>query len=83
MRVFTVILVLIFGIIISGAFLGFELGLFFSGTMVIFASAAILYDTHKVINYYLPGQHVAASLELFASIALLFWYILSIFLSRS
>jgi FtsH-binding integral membrane protein len=71
------------GVIICGAVFGFGLGILFSGAMVVFASAAILYDTHKIINYYLPNQHVAASLELFASIALLFWYILSIFLSRS
>jgi FtsH-binding integral membrane protein len=71
------------GLIICSIIFGFELGLFFSGAMVIFASVAILYDTHKVINYYLPNQHVAASLELFASIALLFWYILDLYLSRS
>jgi FtsH-binding integral membrane protein len=34
--------------------------------MVIFASAAILYDTSKVMHHYSTDQHVAASLELFA-----------------
>jgi hypothetical protein len=29
------------------------------------------------------GQHVAASLALFASVALLFWYILQILMSMS
>jgi FtsH-binding integral membrane protein len=62
---------------------GFQLGLLFSAAMVIFAGAAILYDTSKVMHHYEPGQHVAASLELFASVALLFWYILQIVLSMS
>ncbi len=35
------------------------------------------------MNHYGPGQHVAASLQLFASIALLFWYILQIVMSFS
>jgi uncharacterized protein len=35
-------------------------------------------DTSKIIHSYNPEQHVAAALELFASVALLFWYILRI-----
>jgi hypothetical protein len=46
--------------------------------MVAFASAAILYDTSKVMHHYSTQHYVAASLELFASVALLFWYILRI-----
>jgi len=66
------------GLIVCSAIFGFTLGLLFSGAMVIFASAAILYDTSKVMHHYSTDQHVAASLELFASIALLFWYVLRI-----
>jgi hypothetical protein len=66
------------GVIICSVIFGFQLGLLFSAFMVIFASAAILYDTSKVMHYYQPHQYVAASLELFASVALLFWYILQI-----
>ena len=40
--------------------------------------AEILYDTSKIIHSYNPDQHVAAALELFASVALPFWYILRI-----
>jgi FtsH-binding integral membrane protein len=36
------------------------------------------YDTSKIIHSYNPEQHVAAALELFASVALLFWHILRI-----
>lgn len=44
--------------------------------------ASILYETSNVLHCFNTRQHVAASLTLFASIALLFWYILSIFSSR-
>lgn len=66
------------GLILFSVLFGFSLGLIFSGAMVIFASAAILYDTSKVMKHYATDQHVAASLELFASVALLFWYVLQI-----
>ena len=66
------------GLIFFSVIFGFSLGLFFSGAMVIFASAAILYDTSKVMHHYSTTQHVAAALELFASVALLFWYVLRI-----
>jgi uncharacterized protein len=71
------------GMIICSAIFGFSLGLFFSVGMVIFASAAILYDTSKVMHHYTKDQYVAASLELFASVALLFWYVLRIVMSLS
>ncbi|NJN31776.1 MAG: permease [Synechococcales cyanobacterium RM1_1_8] len=66
------------GFILCGLIFGFQLGLFFSVAMVGFASMAILYDTSKVMQHYSTRHHVAASLELFASVALLFWYILRI-----
>lgn len=71
------------GLIICSTIFGFSLGLFFSVIMVAFASAAILYDTSKVMHHYSTRHHVAASLELFASVALLFWYILRIVMSLS
>lgn len=69
------------GLIVCSILFGFTLGLLFSVVMVVFASVAILYDTSNVIHYYSENQYVAASLQLFASIALLFWYILRIFMS--
>ena len=71
------------GLIVCSVIFGFKLGLIFSGAMVVFASAAILYDTSKVMHHFSPDQYVAASLELFASVALLFWYILRILMSLS
>ncbi len=66
------------GLILCSVLFGFTLGLLFSVVMVVFASAAILYDTSKVMHHYSTQHYVAASLELFASVALLFWYILRI-----
>lgn len=72
-----------FGMIICSAIFGFTLGLFFSVAMVGFAMAAILYDTSKIMHHYTKDQYVAASLELFASVALLFWYVIRILMSFS
>ena len=70
------------GFIVASALFGFTLGNVFAFIMVAFAGTAILYETSNVLHRFNTNQHVAASLTLFASIALLFWYILSIFSSR-
>lgn len=70
------------GFIIASAIFGFTLGTVFAFIMVAFAGTAILYETSQVLHRYNTKQHVAASLALFASVALLFWYILTIFSSR-
>jgi hypothetical protein len=44
--------------------------------MIVFASGPIPYNTSNLIHRYQPGQHVAASLSLFVSVALLFWSVL-------
>lgn len=68
------------GFIASGIIFGFSLGNIFAFAMVAFAGGAILYDTSNILHRYNTNQHVAASLSLFASVALLFWYILRIFM---
>jgi FtsH-binding integral membrane protein len=65
-----------FAMIIAGILFGFNLGLLFSFAIVALASGAILYDTSNVLHHYRTDQHVAAALALFASVALLFYYIL-------
>jgi FtsH-binding integral membrane protein len=69
-------------LIVSGALFGFELGTFFSVGMVALAGGAILHDTSNILHEYPEDRHVGAALSLFASVALLFWYVLRIFLSR-
>jgi FtsH-binding integral membrane protein len=73
----------LFGVILLAAFGLLNLGTGFMMLMVVFAAAAILYDTSNVLRHYRVEQHVAASLALFASVGLLFWYILQIVISMS
>lgn len=70
------------GFIVASILFGFSLGSLFAFIMVAFAGTSILYQTSNVLHRFNTDQHVAASLTLFASVALLFWYILSIFSSR-
>ncbi|MCH6548764.1 MAG: US12 family protein [Proteobacteria bacterium] len=68
---------------IGGSLLfGFELGTWFSVAMIGFAGAAVLYDTSNILHHYPQDKYVAASMQLFASIAMMFWYILRLFMSR-
>ena len=71
-----------FAVIACSLIFGFSLGIVFSGAMVVLASGYILYNTSNVLHHYRTDQHVAAALTLFADVALLFWYILRIFMSR-
>jgi FtsH-binding integral membrane protein len=64
------------GVIICAMIFGFTLGLLFSLAMIVLAAGAILYDTSNVLHRFRLDQHVAASLSLFASVALLFYYVL-------
>ncbi len=68
--------------IVGSVLFGFHLGTWFSVAMIGFAGAAVLYDTSNVMHHYPEDRHVAAALELFASIALMFWYVLQLFMSR-
>ena len=70
-------------LIAAGAIFGFALGTYFSVAMVVLAGGAILYDTSNVLHHYPEDRYVAAALELFASVALLLWYVLRLFLSFS
>lgn len=70
------------GLIVVSILFGFDLGILFSGAMVVLASGYVLYYTSNVLHHYNPNQHVAASLALFSAVALLFWYILRIFIWR-
>ncbi|MFD0962782.1 Bax inhibitor-1/YccA family protein [Pseudofulvibacter geojedonensis] len=70
------------GLIIAGAIFGFDLGLWFSVGMCVLAAGSILYQTSNLIHNYSNDQYIPAALGLFASLMLLFWYIIQIFLSR-
>jgi FtsH-binding integral membrane protein len=68
--------------IVASVLFGFELGTWFSVAMIGFAGAAVLYDTSNILHHYPEDRYVGAALELFASIALMFWYVLRLFMWR-
>lgn len=70
------------GIIVCAILFGMQLGLWFSGAMIIFAGLVVLYQTSAIIRQYRNDQYVAAALGLFAAIALMFWYILQFLMAR-
>ena len=67
--------------IVVSVLFGLSLGTWFAAAMAVFAGGAIAYETSNMVHHYRPGQHVAAALGLFSSVALLFWYVLQIVMS--
>ena len=70
-----------FGVIACSYLFGFSIGILGCGAMALLSCGIILYETSNVMHRYRTGMHVAASLALFAAIALLFLYILQIVMS--
>lgn len=70
------------GFIICALMFDMQLGDWFAGLMVALAAGYILFYTSNILHHYRLNQYVAASLALFASVALLFWYILQLVMSR-
>ena len=60
---------------------GFTLGPLFSVAMIALAGVAILHDTSNVLHHYPPNRYVGASMQLFASVAMMFWYVISLLMS--
>jgi FtsH-binding integral membrane protein len=67
---------LVMGIILCAIIFQFPLGMWFSAALIGLACCYILYDTSNVLHHYRTDQYVGAALALFASVALLFYYIL-------
>lgn len=70
------------GLIIAGTLFGFDLGLWFSVGMCVLAAGSILYQTSNLIHKYTNEQYIPAAIGLFASLMLLFWYVIQLFMSR-
>ncbi len=70
------------GLIGASFLFGWNLGTWFSIGMIGFAGVAVLYDTSNIMHHYPQDKYVAASMALFASIAMMFWYVLRLFMSR-
>lgn len=71
------------GLIGASFLFGWNLGTWFSVGMIGFAGVAVLYDTSNIMHHYPQDKYVAASMALFASIAMMFWYVLRLFTSRN
>jgi len=71
------------GVIVVAIMFGLSLGVWFSVAMIGLASIAILFYTSRVLRDYHTDQYVAASLQLFASLALLFFYVLRLVMALS
>ena len=70
------------GLIVASLLFGFQLGNWFSVAMIGFAGVAVLYDTSNIMHHYPQDKYVAASMALFASIAMMFFYILRLLMNR-
>ncbi len=63
-------------LIVAAVLFGLELGIWFSVAMIAVAGASILYQTQAVMRDYPSEAYVGAAVQLFASMMLMFWYVL-------
>lgn len=63
-------------LIVAAVLFGLELGVWFSLAMIALAGASILYKTQQILREYPSEAYVGAAVQLFASVMLLFWYVL-------
>jgi FtsH-binding integral membrane protein len=70
-------------LIVCACLFGLSLGLWFTLAMIVLAGASILHDTSSVLLHMPDGCHAAGALELFASAALMFWYVIDLLGSES
>lgn len=69
------------GLVVFSVLFSFSLGIFFVVFMIALSACYILYDTSNIMRHYHPQAYVAASLALFSSVALMFWYVLQFVMS--
>lgn len=68
-------------IIVAAVLFGLHLGAWFAIAMIGLAGAAILFDTGRALTTMPDDAYVGAALELFSSVALMFWYAIALFSS--
>jgi len=68
------------GLIVASVIGGFSLGLGFIALMVALYAGWIIYETSNIIHRYGTQEHVAASMSLFGAVAMMFYYILMLFM---
>jgi FtsH-binding integral membrane protein len=67
--------------IIGAVIFKFDLGIWFSVALIGLAGASILYDTSNVLHHYPEDRYVGAALQLFASVAMMLWYVLRLLMA--
>jgi FtsH-binding integral membrane protein len=70
------------GLIVAAVIFSFELGPLFSIAMIALAGASILYQTQQIVRRYPEWAYVGAAVSLFASLMMMFWYVLQLFTRR-
>jgi FtsH-binding integral membrane protein len=70
------------GLIVAAVAFNFTLGPIFSVAMIALAGASILYQTQQIIRQYPEWAYVGAAVSLFASLMMMFWYVLQLFTRR-
>jgi len=63
-------------LIVGAVLFGLNLGVWFSLAMIALAGGSILYQTQNVMQRYPAEAYVGAAVQLFASVMMLFWYVL-------
>jgi uncharacterized protein len=63
-------------LIFAAVLFGLDLGVWFSLAMIALAGGSILYQTQTMLRRYPSEAYVGAAVQLFASVMLLFWYVL-------
>ena len=63
-------------LIVAAVLFGLSLGIWFSVGMIVLAGGSILYQTQAIMARYPSEAYVGAAVQLFASVMLLFWYVL-------
>jgi len=71
---------LAFAVIVCAVLFHFDLGTWFSVAMVVLAGGSILYTTSSIMRDYPEDADLAAAIQLFAAVALMFWYVLRLFM---
>lgn len=69
-------------VIVAAVLFHATLGAWFAIAMIGLAGVAILYDTSRALTDFQDDNYVGAALELFSSVALMFWYAVSLFSRR-
>jgi uncharacterized protein len=80
--ILTYISILVFVLILASfIFPALISGIWFSGFMIFFTGAYILYDTSNILRKFDEEQYIGASVMLLASFLLLLWYVIRFLLS--